>query len=49
MHSFSAYTLDRVLSRMRQDYQVDTNETPSLVVSKTTLPTAPTVVVLPGR
>jgi L-ascorbate metabolism protein UlaG (beta-lactamase superfamily) len=49
MHSFSAYTLDRFLSRMRQDYRLDTNETPSLVVSKTTLPAAPTVVVLPGR
>jgi hypothetical protein len=34
---------------MRQDYRLDTNETPSLVVSKTTLPAAPTVVVLPGR
>jgi len=49
MHSFSAYTLDRFLARMRQDYRIDTNETPSLVVSKTTLPAAPTVVVLPGR
>jgi L-ascorbate metabolism protein UlaG (beta-lactamase superfamily) len=49
MHSFSAYTLDRFLSRMRQDYRVDTSETPSLVVSKTMLPAAPTVVVLPGR
>jgi L-ascorbate metabolism protein UlaG (beta-lactamase superfamily) len=49
MHSFSAYTLDRFLARMRQDYRVDMNETPSLVVSKTALPAAPTVVVLPGR
>jgi L-ascorbate metabolism protein UlaG (beta-lactamase superfamily) len=49
MHSFSAYTLERFLSRMRQDYRVDMNETPSLVVSKTKLPAAPTVVVLPGR
>jgi L-ascorbate metabolism protein UlaG (beta-lactamase superfamily) len=49
MHSFSAYTLDRFLARMRQDYRIDTSETPSLVVSKTTLPAAPTVVVLPGR
>ncbi len=49
MHSFSAYTLDRFLSRMGQDYRVDHNETPSLVVSKTTLPASPTVVVLPGR
>jgi L-ascorbate metabolism protein UlaG (beta-lactamase superfamily) len=49
MHSFSAYTLERFLTRMRQDYRVDMNETPSLVVSKAKLPAAPTVVVLPGR
>jgi len=49
MHFFSAYTLDRFLSRVRQDYRVDYNETPSLLVSKTTLPSSPTVVVLPGR
>jgi L-ascorbate metabolism protein UlaG (beta-lactamase superfamily) len=49
MHFFSAYTLDRFLARVRQDYRVDYNETPSLVVSKTTLPASPTVVVLPGH
>jgi hypothetical protein len=49
MHSFSAYTLERFLARMRQDYRVDMNETLSLVVSKAKLPAAPTVVVLPGR
>src|SRR3977135_211573 len=49
MHSFSAYTLERFLARMRQDYRVNTDEPPSLVVSKTKVPAAPTVVVLPGR
>jgi hypothetical protein len=49
MHFFSAYTLDRFLSRVRQAYPVEYNETPSIVVSKTTLPATPTVVVLPGR
>ena len=49
MHFFSAYTLDRFLSRMRESYPVATNETPSIVVSKTTLPAAPTIVVLPGH
>jgi hypothetical protein len=34
---------------MRQTYRVDLHETPSLVVSKTTLPSSPTVVVLPGH
>src|SRR5262249_13190848 len=49
MHFFSTYTLDRFLARMRQEYRVEYNETPVLVVSKTTLPATPTVVVLPGR
>jgi L-ascorbate metabolism protein UlaG (beta-lactamase superfamily) len=49
MHFFSAFTLDRFISRVRQDYGIDYNETPSLLLSKTTLPAAPTVVVLPGH
>jgi L-ascorbate metabolism protein UlaG (beta-lactamase superfamily) len=49
MHSFSSYTLDRFLARMQQDFAISTNETPSILVSKTTLPAKPTVVVLPGR
>ena len=49
MHSFSTYTLDRFLARMRQDFAVSYNETPSLVFSKTTLPASPTVMVLPGH
>lgn len=49
MHFFSAYTLDRFLSRVRETYPVEYNETPSIVVSKTTLPAKPTVMVLPGR
>ena len=49
MHFFSAYTLDRFLSRVRQNYRVDISETPSLTISKTTLPAQPTVTVLPGR
>ena len=32
------YTLDRFLSRVRQNYRVDISETPSLTISKTTLP-----------
>ena len=49
MHFFSTYTLERFLARMRQSYPITYNETPSLVVSKTTLPASPTVVVLPGH
>jgi L-ascorbate metabolism protein UlaG (beta-lactamase superfamily) len=49
MHFFNTYTLERFLARMRQAYRVDFNETPSLVVSKKTMPSSPTVVVLPGH
>jgi L-ascorbate metabolism protein UlaG (beta-lactamase superfamily) len=49
MHYFSAFTLERFLTRARQDWDVEVAEIPSLVVSKTTLPTKPKVVVLPGH
>jgi L-ascorbate metabolism protein UlaG (beta-lactamase superfamily) len=48
MHYFSAYTLDRFLQRARQDWDVEVAEVPSVVVSKTTLPAKPKVLVLPG-
>ena len=49
MHFFNTFTLERFLARMRQTYRVDYNETPSLVVSKKTMPSSPTVMVLPGH
>ncbi|MFY9784717.1 MAG: MBL fold metallo-hydrolase [Pseudolabrys sp.] len=49
MHFFSAYTLDRFLQRVRQDWDVELEQVPSLVVSKTTLPAKPKVIVLPGH
>jgi L-ascorbate metabolism protein UlaG (beta-lactamase superfamily) len=49
MHYFSAYTLDRFLSRVRQDFEVEIAEVPSVVVSKTSLPAKPKVLVLPGN
>ncbi|MCC7348464.1 MAG: MBL fold metallo-hydrolase [Variibacter sp.] len=49
MHYFSSYTLNRFLERARAHYDVETNETPSIVVSKTALPGKPKVLVLPGR
>jgi L-ascorbate metabolism protein UlaG (beta-lactamase superfamily) len=49
MHYFSAYTLDRFLARVRREWEVEVAEVPSLVVSKTTLPQKPKVLVLPGR
>jgi L-ascorbate metabolism protein UlaG (beta-lactamase superfamily) len=49
MHYFSAFTLERFVSRVRERYAVEYGETPSVVVSKTTLPATPTLLVLPGR
>ncbi|MFZ0837607.1 MAG: MBL fold metallo-hydrolase [Xanthobacteraceae bacterium] len=49
MHFFSTYGLDRFLQQLGSKYPVDYNETPSLVVSRATLPPTPKVVVLPGH
>jgi L-ascorbate metabolism protein UlaG (beta-lactamase superfamily) len=49
MHYFGAYTLNRFLDRMKQEWEVETGETPSLVLSKANLPTKPKVLVLPGH
>src|SRR6266487_3579660 len=49
MHSFSMYSLNRFLDRARQNWTVEMSEVPSLVVSKTSLPATPKVMVLPGR
>ena len=49
MHYFSAYTLHRFLERARQSWAVEMSAVPSFVTSKTTLPTTPKVLVLPGR
>ena len=48
MHFFGWYTLDRFLDRARQQWDVERAEVPSVVVSKTTLPKSPKVLVLPG-
>ena len=49
MHYFSTYTLGRFLDRVRGEFVTDVNATPSLVLSKSTLPAASKVLVLPGR
>jgi L-ascorbate metabolism protein UlaG (beta-lactamase superfamily) len=48
MHFFGGYTLDRFLDRARKQWEVETAEVPSVVVSKATLPANPKVLVLPG-
>ncbi len=49
MHYFSSYTLDRFLQRVRQEWEVEIAVVPSVVISKTTLPLKPKVLVLPGH
>ncbi len=49
MHFFNQYTLGRFLDRARQLWPVEQADIPSVVVSKTTLPASPKVLVLPGH
>jgi L-ascorbate metabolism protein UlaG (beta-lactamase superfamily) len=49
MHYFSAYTLDRFLSRVRQDWEVEISAVPSVILAKSTLPAKPKLLVLPGH
>jgi L-ascorbate metabolism protein UlaG (beta-lactamase superfamily) len=49
MHYFSSYTLNRFLERVREHFEVETRDVPSIVLSKAMLPAKPTVLVLPGR
>jgi L-ascorbate metabolism protein UlaG (beta-lactamase superfamily) len=49
MHYFSAYTLERFLDRARQNWAVEVAEIPSILLSKTSLPAKPKVLVLPGH
>ena len=49
MHFFSTFTLERFLNRAREKFAVEYSNTPSVVVSKTTLPAAPKFLVLPGH
>jgi len=49
MHFFSAFTLERFLNRAREKFDVEFSDTPSVVVSKATLPDKPKFLVLPGR
>jgi L-ascorbate metabolism protein UlaG (beta-lactamase superfamily) len=49
MHFFNPYTLQRFLDRAAQNWPIEHAEIPSFVVSKTTLPDKPKVLVLPGH
>jgi L-ascorbate metabolism protein UlaG (beta-lactamase superfamily) len=49
MHYFSTYTLQRFLERAKDKFPAEFNDTPSVVISKTTLPATPKFLVLPGQ
>jgi hypothetical protein len=50
MHYFSAYTLQRFLDRAQSEsWAIERSATPTLVLSRRTLPTSPKVLVLPGH
>ena len=48
MHFFGWYTLDRFLDRAKEQWPIERADIPSVVVSKTTLPKTPKILVLPG-
>jgi len=49
MHYFGETTLKRFLSRVGQHWPVAFHDTPSIVVSRASLPQGPKILVLPGR
>jgi L-ascorbate metabolism protein UlaG (beta-lactamase superfamily) len=49
MHYFGQATLERFLTLARARYAVETRDSPTLALSRETLPAKPTVIVLPGR
>jgi hypothetical protein len=50
MHYFSTYSLRRFVDKLgEKSIEVEFGESSSIVVSKTTLPTNPKLMVLPGR
>lgn len=49
MHYFGQSTLNRFLNEIGQKYEVKRSTVNSITLSRATLPTKPTVVVLPGR
>jgi L-ascorbate metabolism protein UlaG (beta-lactamase superfamily) len=49
MHVFSPYTLDRFLEAMGAIYEAERSMSPTVVVSRATLPAKPKMLVLPGR
>jgi L-ascorbate metabolism protein UlaG (beta-lactamase superfamily) len=49
MHYFSSFTLSRFLDAARAHFEIKTSAVPSVVVSRSTLPGKPQILVLPGH
>jgi L-ascorbate metabolism protein UlaG (beta-lactamase superfamily) len=49
MHYFSRYTLDRFITKAREVFEVRESDSPTIVVSRASLPPRQEVLVLPGR
>ncbi len=49
MHYFSSFTLNRFLDAARSEFEVITQELPTVKVSRATLPRKPQILVLPGN
>lgn len=49
MHYFSTFTLQRFLDLAKTDYEIKMQSVPTIVVSRSTLPSKPQVLVLPGN
>ncbi len=49
MHYFGMSTLTRFLDKIRSTHEIEYSETPSVVLSRATLPAKPKFLVLPGR
>ncbi len=49
MHYFGSSTLERFLDLASKDFRIERRDSPTLIVSKETLPDKPTVIVLPGH
>ncbi len=48
MHIFSEFSLNRFLTLLSEDHEIEMRQEPSIVVSRANLPVNPTVMVLPG-
>jgi hypothetical protein len=49
MHYFTEYGLERFLARVGQEWEVEISPVPTVVLSKSTLPEKPKLLVLPGH